>query len=307
MWWILGDSWFAIMRAFWSDPYLWLHLAGIATVPLWLEVCLLGLAVGDPVLPVWLEVLLVGTIGIAPILWMQWQKPFCIFSLLFLSLSPAHMSEDQRRLLRLFKSSVNQLLAIPVAVGLLVVLWQLYLRAPLVASVAPFDGQRWFGLGVAAIAFFLANLFTQVPVSVLRVLLASDAQVAAQVPYPSEQVGQDFTLFGIRLRQVLPVPATVAVSPAPATVAASEPTTTIASPPPSTLESSPWDEGEPSPAPDPAPPIQAEPSAPPAMPDGETASNDEPPSSTAVDEIAGGDEETIVSTDDGSDTASGDV
>lgn len=215
------------MRAFWSDPYLWLHLAGLATVPLWLEICLVGLAVGDPVLPVWLEVLLVAGIGIVPILWMQWQKPFCIFSLLFLSVSPIHMSEGQRRLLRLFKSSANQLLAIPVAVGLLVVLWQLYLRAPLVAAVAPFDGQRWYGLGMAAIAFFFANLFTQVPVSVLGVLTASDAKVNSQEPYPTERIGKDFTLLGIRLKGILPVPAAVVIAPtappAPPTTPPDEP------------------------------------------------------------------------------------
>ncbi|MBD1912992.1 MULTISPECIES: low-complexity tail membrane protein [unclassified Leptolyngbya] len=210
------------MRAFWSDPYLWLHLAGLATVPLWLEICLLGLAVGDPVLPVWLEVLLVAGVGIVPILWMQWQKPFCIFSLLFLSVAPIHMTEGQRRLLRLFKGSFNQLLAIPVAVGLLVVLWQLYLRAPLVASVAPFDGQRWFGLGLAAIAFFFANLFTQVPVSVLGVMVANDAKVNRQEPYPTERIGKDFTLLGIRLKRILPMPESVVVPTPSSTLAATD-------------------------------------------------------------------------------------
>lgn len=220
------------MRAFWSDPYLWLHLAGLATVPLWLEICLLGLAVGDPVLPVWLEVLLVAGIGIVPILWMQWQKPFCIFSLLFLSVSPIHMSEGQRRLLRLFKSSTNQLLAIPVAVGLVVVLWQLYLRAPLVASVAPFDGQRWYGLGLAAIAFFFANLFTQVPVSVLGVLTAGDAKVNSQEPYPTERIGKDFTLLGIRLKGILPVPAAVAIAPTQAPASPTVPADEMGTAPP---------------------------------------------------------------------------
>jgi len=257
------------MRAFWSDPYLWLHLAGFATVPLWLEICLLGLAVGDPVLPVWMEVLLVGTVGIAPILWMQWQKPFCIYSFLFLAVAPVHMTDRQRRLLRLFKTSTTQLLAIPVAVALLVILWKLYLWAPLVASVAPFDGQRWFGLGLAAIAFLFANLFTQVPVSVLRVLLASDAQVNGQEPYPSERIGQDFTLPGFRLKQILPLPATETIPAggvATSGVPTASPTAAPVSPPPKenppvppadTHESSP---SSPVPVEPPSSPSAAEPS-----------------------------------------------
>jgi hypothetical protein len=39
------------MQPWRSDPYLWVHLAGLATVPLWIDLCLLGLAVGNPALP----------------------------------------------------------------------------------------------------------------------------------------------------------------------------------------------------------------------------------------------------------------
>jgi len=286
------------MRSFWSDPYLWLHLAGLATVPLWLEICLLGLAVGDPVLPVWMEVLLVGIAGIAPILWMQWQKPFCIYSLLFFAVSPTHMSEGQRRLLRLFKTSVNQILAIPVAVGLLIVLWQLYLRAPLVASVAPFGGQRWYGLGMAAIAFFFANLFTQVPVSVLRVLLSSDAQVAAQVPYPAERIAQDFTLFGFRLRQLLPVPpARVAVPTAapsgspsfPLANPEATPQNKQETPPPPAAESVPPTSEELAPANSSATEAASESSS---LEDVTIVSEGEPPPPVAADKMASTEEET---------------
>ena len=76
------------MRSFWSDPYLWVHLAGLAAVPIFLEICLIGFAVGDPLLPGWLELLLVAAIGSAPILWMQWQRPFYIFSLVGVALQP---------------------------------------------------------------------------------------------------------------------------------------------------------------------------------------------------------------------------
>jgi hypothetical protein len=92
------------MKAFWSDPYMWIHLAGIAAVPFWLFICGLGLAAGDPILPIGLEVFLVAILGIVPIALMQWQRPFCIYSLLFVGLRPAAMTIDQRRMLSLFKS-----------------------------------------------------------------------------------------------------------------------------------------------------------------------------------------------------------
>jgi hypothetical protein len=34
-----------------------------------------------------LEVLLVAGLGIAPVLWMQWQRPFYIFSIVAIALS----------------------------------------------------------------------------------------------------------------------------------------------------------------------------------------------------------------------------
>lgn len=242
------------MRAFWSDPYPWIHLAGLATVPIWLELCLLGLAVGDPLLPSGVEVLLVAAIGIAPILWMQWQRPFCIFSLTPLALKPSQFNEQQRRILRVFKSPENRMLAIATAVLLLFVLVWLYRTAPLVQTVAPFSPDaRWAGLLLAAIAFLGCNLFVQVPVSVARALLTSDATLNALEPYPTEQIIKDFTLLGFRVDQILP-PLVVEQPPQPQQHAkttppapdqqavsafapnASEAAATTA------LENSPWDE-----------------------------------------------------------------
>lgn len=194
------------MRVSWSEPYLWLHLAGVATVPLWLDICLLGFAAGDPILPVSLEFALVAVFGIAPILWMQWQRPFCIFSLVLFTLKPSALSETRRRLLRFFRTSLNQVIAIAVAVALTVVLWLIYRYAPIASDLTPFQS-HWTGLGVAAIAFFAANLFTQVPASVLRVMVVSDAQLSTQSPYPTERIPLDFSLVGIRLQKILPEPA----------------------------------------------------------------------------------------------------
>ncbi|HTL88469.1 MAG TPA: low-complexity tail membrane protein, partial [Leptolyngbya sp.] len=80
------------MRSFWTEPYLWIHLAGIAVLPLSLMICLLGLAAGDPILPPVVELGLVAIAGIAPIAWMQIQQPFCIFSLLAVAVRPERLS-----------------------------------------------------------------------------------------------------------------------------------------------------------------------------------------------------------------------
>ncbi|HEY9906409.1 MAG TPA: low-complexity tail membrane protein [Thermosynechococcaceae cyanobacterium] len=193
------------MRAFWRDPYLWVHLAGLAALPLFLELCVLGLAVGDPILPVWLEVLLVAGLGIAPVLWMQWQRPFYIFSIVAIALKPQELTEDQRRLLTLFKAQRNRFVAVGLAIGLLLVLQRLYNGAAIasdLASVLP--GGRLTGLLLAAVGFFGSNLFLQVPASVAGVMLAQAATFEATPPFPAEQIQQNFTLLGLQVRRILP-------------------------------------------------------------------------------------------------------
>src|ERR671932_376548 len=133
------------MRSFWTEPFLWIHLAGIAALPLTLELVWVGLAVADPILPVWLELLLVAAVGIGPVLWMQLTRPFDIFSVLFLAMKPEQLTEEQRRLLRLFKTKTNRVLTVVAAVFMLWVLWQIYRMAPVaaaIASVAP----RWHSI-----------------------------------------------------------------------------------------------------------------------------------------------------------------
>ncbi len=191
------------MRAFWSDPYLWIHAAGVAAVPLCLAVCLLGLAVGDPLLPVWLELGLVAIVGIAPIVWMQWQKPFYIFSLVFIALKPERLSDDQRRILTLFKTRRSPVWIGTGALVLLVLLKQIYGIAPIAANVTPFAG-RGLGLVMAAIAFLASNLFLQVPLSVGRVLLVSDQTFAATQPFAVEQILPAFSVLGLPVNQIVP-------------------------------------------------------------------------------------------------------
>lgn len=203
------------MRSFWSDPFLWIHLAGLAVLPILLEVCLLGLAVGDPVLPVWLELFFLIAIGTGPIVWMQWQRPFYIFSIVALAMKPEQLNPNQQRILSLFKKPENRILVIAAAVTLAIVLRQLYYLAPIASDVAPFAPEwRLAGLLLAAGAFLASNLFLQVPIFVLRVLLTSETNFLATQPYPVEKIRQDFSILGWQLNQILP-PMETEIQPTP--------------------------------------------------------------------------------------------
>jgi hypothetical protein len=201
------------MRSFWTEPFLWIHLAGLAAFPLALELVWLGLAVGDPILPVWIELFLVAAIGLVPILWMQLTRPFDIFSILIFALKPEQLTQEQRRLLSLFKTKTNRVITIAAAVFLLWVLWQIYRVAPIAATVAPI-APRWHFLGLlgAGLAFLVSHLFLQVPLSVAQVLLTSESEFAAATPYPIEKIPQDFTVPGVRVKKILSLTATEAVT-----------------------------------------------------------------------------------------------
>ena len=193
------------MLSFKQDPYLWVHLTGLAMLPILLDVCLAGLAVGDPILPVWLEMGILIAVGILPIFWMQWQRPFYIFSLVVLAIKPSKLTDDQRRVLNLFRTTEVRILTILVSIFLAWILWQLYCIAPIAAGVTPFaEFSRWTGLLIAGTAFLASNLFLQVPVSVVRVLLTSNRAFDELVPYKSEQILQNFSLFGFRINHILP-------------------------------------------------------------------------------------------------------
>jgi fucose 4-O-acetylase-like acetyltransferase len=196
------------MRSFWNDPFLWIHLAGLAAVPIALEVVLLGLSIGDPMLPVWLELLLVAAIGIVPVLAMQLIRPFYIFSILLVAIKPEKLTVGQRSLLHLIKTKTNKLIAIAAAIFMVWVLWQIYKIAPLATAVAPLS-PAWHlaGLFAAAFAFLASNLFLQVPLSVAQVLFTNDSEFAATQPYSLEKIPQDFTIPGLKVNKILPIAA----------------------------------------------------------------------------------------------------
>jgi hypothetical protein len=193
------------VRSFWSDPFLWIHLSGAAALPIFLGLCLLGLAVGSPMLPVWLEVFLVAVAGIVPVLWMQWFRPFYIFSILVVAVKPQNLTSVQQQMLTRFKTKLNQGIALFIAVLLALILWQLYRFAPLAAGVAPFPPSwRWAGLLLAVAAFLASNLFLQVSASVMAVLLTPESEFAATKPHVLEKIRQDFTIAPWQVDRLLP-------------------------------------------------------------------------------------------------------
>lgn len=193
------------MPSFRSEPILWIHVAGLATLPVFLVLCLLFLSVGEPFLPVWMELFLVAAIGIVPLLWMQLRRPFYIFALLGIALKPENLTERQRKILCLINTKLNRILALVAAVLSVWMLWYLYQIAPLVANTAKFLPQwRSLGLLFAGLAFLASNLFLQIPVSVMRVLVTNDTEFAAIEPLSLEKIKQDFTILGVRVNQILP-------------------------------------------------------------------------------------------------------
>ncbi|MEG3436871.1 low-complexity tail membrane protein [Pannus brasiliensis CCIBt3594] len=188
-----------------SEPFLWIHLAGIAAFPLFLQIAWVGLAIGDPLPFFWPEWIFLIAIAVVPITWMQWARPFDIFSLLIVALKPDRLTPEQLKILSLFKRPRHRAITILGTVLFLAIVWQVYRYAPLAASVAGYFPQwRLLGLSIAAIALLLAHLFLQVPLSVLAVLVTNDRTWTEIEPVTVDRILQLFTLFGLKVNKILP-------------------------------------------------------------------------------------------------------
>jgi hypothetical protein len=186
---------------------LWIHLSGIAVAPIALLIVWLSLAIATPITPYWLELIILGIIGIIPILLMQWQKPFEIFSLLVVSLRPEVLTLEQRKILSLFKRPKQQFLALLTALLMAGKLYGIYYFAPLAAlPVVNFPQVRLLALFVAAIAFLVANLFVQVPVSVLGILFTQNKIYEETTPINIEDIPKNLTVPGLRVRKIFFIP-----------------------------------------------------------------------------------------------------
>lgn len=195
------------MSSFRNEPFLWIHLSGIAVAPIALLIVWLSLAIATPITPYWLELIILGIIGIIPILLMQWQKPFEIFSLLVVSLRPEVLTLEQRKILSLFKRPKQQFLALLTALLMAGKLYGIYYFAPLAAlPVVNFPQVRLLALLVAAIAFLVANLFVQVPVSVLVILFTQNKIYEETTPINIEDIPKNLTVPGLRVRKIFFLP-----------------------------------------------------------------------------------------------------
>ncbi|MGC1308452.1 MAG: low-complexity tail membrane protein [Phormidesmis sp.] len=185
--------------------YLWVHLVGLAAVPLLLDICLAGLASAGPALPYRTQFWAIALLGIAPSLYMQLARPFYLFSLPPLALKPAVLSEDQRRCLTVLKSWQLKALAGMTAICLLWILVQLYERSPQVTPVM----RPAAGLISAAVTFFLACTFLQIAVSAIRVILVGPDTLKRVAIFEEGAIASTFLIIGLRVNQILPAPPAV--------------------------------------------------------------------------------------------------
>jgi hypothetical protein len=204
-----------------NEPFLLAHIALLAGVPLTLVLCMMGLAVGNPVLPGWIETFLLGLPPIALGVWLQWQQPLSPFGLWAAALPDRELSEDRRRVLTLLKQRpngwyLNGLISAVVGVFLYVVFRQIYLAAPLAESIAPFPPVlRLFGIVWAEVFFLASNLLAQMGVAAMRVLITTKSEFDSLDPYAPERIKSDFTTLGWRSPQLSQV---FAVQSAPASL-----------------------------------------------------------------------------------------
>ncbi|MGK7930934.1 MAG: low-complexity tail membrane protein [Microcystaceae cyanobacterium] len=186
-----------------ANPYLWLHFTGIAASPIFLLLTWLSLSLGDPLPFYWLELVIIGVIAILPVFLMQWLRPFYIYCLIIVSINPLNLTEEQRKILPWFKTGKQRGIALLTSIAMIGVLWLIYQYAPL-ADMMTRNLPQWriLGLFTAIITFSLANLFIQVPMSVLGILTSNPQILETSEPYPSERISEQFSILGLKLRQI---------------------------------------------------------------------------------------------------------
>ena len=188
-----------------QNRYLWVHLVGLATVPLLLDVCLAGLASvrpasSGPASAFGLQFWAIALICILPPAWMQIQRPFYIYSLPPLAIKPSSLSEDDRRRLTVLTSWQIKALAGLTAIFSLWLLARLYDKLPQILPAM----EPGVGLISAAIAFFFACLFLQISVSVVRSLLIGQETLQRVKPFEASEITSRFLIPGLRIDQIFP-------------------------------------------------------------------------------------------------------
>ena len=184
-----------------SEPFLWIHLGGIIMFPFFFLLTSVGLAVGKSYSYL-LEIFLSIAIAILPVLLMQLYRPFNIFSVLFISLKPQSLTENRRKILALFQRKQQKFMNAIAAVFMLFSLGLAYYLSSTAIVVRIADllpQQHSLGLVIAIVAFFGSNLFFQIPLSALQVLLSDELELAQIELYTPEAVANKFTTPGIKI------------------------------------------------------------------------------------------------------------
>lgn len=171
--------------------------------PVCLSIMWIALGQGNSDTPV-VELSLLALVGILPILLMQLTRPFNIFSVLLVSLRVESLSEKQKAILSLFKTFKQSLMSLIASGLMMLMLWLVYSLSPLSVGTINFVPQwRFLSLAIACIAFWASNLFLQVPLSVLLVLLTKQTRLTKAKPYAIGKIEQDFTTPGIPVNRIL--------------------------------------------------------------------------------------------------------
>ncbi|MGB3534008.1 MAG: low-complexity tail membrane protein [Microcoleaceae cyanobacterium] len=194
------------MESFRFEPFLWIHFAGLLTLPLWLGLFVVGLGIGTPILPFWLELGLVTIIGIAPILSMQWYRPFYIFSILLVAMKPKTLTLMQRQILSCFNTKLNHLLSLITTILLIAILSQANRISFIVSDIVNiFPQSHAIGLLLATVGCLGCSLFCQVPASVLGVLLTKTEDFINTQPLDEVEIRDKFSIFGWQVQQIIPI------------------------------------------------------------------------------------------------------
>lgn len=187
------------------DPYLWLHMTGLALLPLTLALLAIALSIGIPFPLSVAELVLIVLVGGVPVWALQILRPWNPFSFLIFQIPPERLDDRQRQILRLIQGTRQPLFNGLGAVVMVLLLWQIAHYSPLATGVAAGIPQ-WHILGLigAAIAFFFSNLFLQIPLTLLPTLFLSEKTVSEIDPHPNVSIRRDFACWGLPLGQLLP-------------------------------------------------------------------------------------------------------
>ena len=192
------------MNNFKLEPFLWLHLAGLAIIPLTLEGVWLALSIANPFSWWWLDFLIVAILGILPIILITKKRPFNPFSLLIFSIYPNLLSLEQRQILTLLKNQKKTIINIVSSTVILIILWQLYRFTPVAHLVTiNFPQNRFLAIIIASFLLLITNFLLQVGLNSLRILITSQDKLTNIEPYPVERIYVDFINSPIRVKKIL--------------------------------------------------------------------------------------------------------